>query len=109
MSTNPFATLEATIVSDLKAGISWLEDEVATVGLAVWNVLKGAFIALEPAEANVLITVLTSAVAQAAAGHTIEEIETAALNLAKAEEQAVLLKAGSGIVQTLIAGIKANQ
>lgn len=106
-STN-FASLEATVKADLSAGVSWLESEAASAGLALWNILKGAFIALEPAEAQVLIDVLTAAVGAAGAGVPIEAVETAALNTAKGAEAAVLTKAGSGVIQTVIAGIKAS-
>lgn len=102
------STLLQTIEADLSAGASYLEAEAAGAGLFLWNTLKGAFIALEPAEAAILTTVLGNAVVQAGAGQSIEQIETAALNTTKSEEQAVLLKAGSGVVQTVIAGIRAN-
>ena len=49
-----------------------------------------------------------SIVAGAAGGQSIEQIETAALNTAKTDQLAVLAKAGSGVVQTVIAGIKAS-
>lgn len=107
-TTNPFATLEATIKADLTSGISWFENEAAAVGLGLWNILKNVFIALEPAEAQVLVDTLTAAVTAAGTGASIENIQTAALNTAKTEEMAVLAKAGSGVVQTVIAGIKAQ-
>lgn len=107
-TTSPFATLEATIKADLTAGVSWFEDEAASAGLALWNILKGAFIALEPATAQVLVDTLTAAVTAAGTGASIENVETAALNTASTEAQAALAKAGSGVVQTIIAGIKAN-
>lgn len=97
-----------TIEADLSAGVSYLETEAESTGLFLWNTLKGAFVALEPAEAAILTSVLGTAVASADAGQSIEQIETSALNTAKADEQAVLLKAGSGIVQTVIAGLKAS-
>lgn len=106
--TNPFATLEATIKADLTAGASWFETEAAGAGLALWNILKSAFIALEPAAANVLVDTLTAAVKSAGTGASIETVETAALNTASAEAKQVLINAGSGVVQTVIAGIKAN-
>lgn len=106
--TSPFSTLEHTIKADLQAGVSWLEHEAAEVGLGLWNILKGVFIALEHAEAAILVDVLTVAVQSAQSGHTIEEIHTAALNTAKREQQDILLKAGTGVVQTIIAGIKAS-
>lgn len=106
--TNSFATLEATIKADLTAGVSWFETEAADAGLALWNILKGAFVALEPAAADVLVNTLQAAVASAGTGASIEQVETAALNTASADAQAALAKAGSGIVQTIIAGIKAN-
>lgn len=97
-----------TIEADLKAGVSFLETEAESAGLSLWNTLKGVFIALEPMEAQILADILGAAVASAGAGKSIEEIETAALNTAKDEEKAVLIKAGSGITQTVIAGLRAN-
>ncbi len=102
------STLLSTIESDLSAGVSYLETEAEEAGLALWNIFKGAFIALEPAEAAILTTVLGNAVTAAGSGQSIEQIETAALNTTVTSEQAVLAKAGSGIIQTVIAGIKAN-
>lgn len=101
-------TLLQTIETDLQAGASYLEQEAEDAGLGLWNILKGAFIALEPAEAQVLTSILQGAVTAAGAGQSIEQIETAALNTAKTDEQAVLTKAGSGIVQTIIAALRAN-
>lgn len=106
--TTSFATLEATIKADLTAGASWFDTEAADAGLALWNILKGVFVALEPAEAGVLVDVLNAAVTSAGTGASIETVETTALNTAKGDEAAVLAKAGSSIIQTVIAGIKAN-
>lgn len=106
--TNTFATLEATIKADLSAGISWFEDEAAGAGLALWNILKGAFVALEPAAADILVNTLQAAVISAGTGASIENVETTVLNTASTEAQAALAKAGSGVVQTIIAGIKAQ-
>lgn len=103
------SALLQTIVTDLSAGVSYLEKEAEGVGMFLWSVLKNAFIALEPQEAQLLVDVLTGAVAGASQGHTIEQIETAALNTATAEQQAILAKAGSGAAQTIIAGLRANQ
>lgn len=102
------SALLQTIETDLKAGVSYLEQEAESVGLFLWNTLKAAFIALEPAEAQILTTVLGNAVTDAAGGKSIEQIESDALNTATEAEKAVLAKAGSGVVQTIIAGIKAN-
>lgn len=97
-----------TIKHDLNAGVSWFEHEAEDVGLFLWNTLKSAFIALEPLEGQILMDILSAAVLDAAGGKSIEEIESHALNLATDEQKSVLLKAGSGIVQTVIAGIKAG-
>lgn len=97
-----------TIETDLAAGVSYLEHEAEDIGLQLWNSVKAVFIALEPAEAQVLATVLQAAVTAAQGGKSIEEIETSALNTATQAEKAVLLKAGSGISQTLIAALKAS-
>jgi hypothetical protein len=101
-------TLLQTIEADLKAGISWFENEAENIGLFMWNTLKAVFNALEPAEAQILSDVLTGAVANANAGHTIEQIESAALNTATDEQKAVLAKAGSNVAQTFIAALRVN-
>lgn len=101
-------TLLQTIESDLSAGESWFEDNALSVGLFLWNTLKSAFVALGPEEGQILVDALTAAVSGATAGHSIEQIETDALNQATVEQKAVLVKAGSGVVQTVIAGIKVN-
>jgi hypothetical protein len=97
-----------TIETDLKAGESWLENEAETAGLYLWNALKGAFIALGPTLGKTLTDTLTSAVTAASENDTIEQIETAALTTATEEGKAAIAAAGSGIVQTVIAGIKSN-
>lgn len=101
-------TLLQTIETDLAAGVSYLETEAEDAGLGLWNILKGVFIALEPAEASVLTAILTTAVTAAGSGQSIEQIETSALNTAKTDEQAVLAKAGSGVIQTIIAALRAT-
>ena len=100
--------LLSTIETDLKAGVSWFEGEAETVGLELWNVLKSAFIALEPAAGKVLLDTLTGAVTGAAAGQTIEQIEEHALSTASTEGKAALATAGSGVVQTVIASLRSN-
>ncbi len=107
MSFN-LSTLEQTIKADLQAGVSYLEHEALDIGLTLWNILKGAFIALEPAAAQILMDTLHAAVQAAEAGHTIEQIETAALNTAVGEAKDILAKAGSALVQTLIAAIRGS-
>lgn len=102
-------SLLQTIETDLAAGASFLEQEALGAGLFLWNALKGAFIALEPAEAAILENVLTGALTQAGTGASIEQVETTALNTASTQEQAVLTKAGSGVIQTVIAGLRAGQ
>jgi hypothetical protein len=99
--------LLATIESDLAAGASYLEQEALGVGLELWNLLKGVFVALEPAAAGVLVTTLKSAVATAGTGASIESIETAALNAAETTAKTVLETAGSGVIQTIIAALVA--
>ena len=108
MSLN-LSTLEKTIATDLKAGVSWFEEETLEAGLALWNIFKAVFVALEPAEGQILIDVLSGAVAELGSGASIEDVETHALNTAKTEQTSVLVKAGSGIIQTVIAGIKASE
>lgn len=100
------STLLQTIVTDLHAGESWFVGEAESAGLFLWNTLKAAFIALAPAETAILTNLLSGAVVAAAGGKSIEDIETAALSSASAQEQALMVKAGSGVVQTLIAGLK---
>ena len=101
-------TLWGTILADLSAGETWFATEAETVGLSLWNLLKGAFIALAPGEMTILQDLLTKAVSDAAAGKSIEEIFSDALNLASTEELALLQKAGSGIGLTLVSAIKAK-
>lgn len=102
------SSLLQTIVTDLSAGESWLAQEAQDAGLFLWNTLKSAFIALGPVEGQILSSVLTNAVIQAGSGASIEQIYTSALNTTVQQEQAVLIKAGTGVAQTVIAGIKAN-
>lgn len=109
MSQSGSSTLLQTIETDLAAGVSYLEKEVEGIGMQLWNGFKQIFIALEPAETQVLIDTLTGAMASAGTGASIEQVETAALNTAKTEEQAVLTKAGSAVVQTVIASLRAAQ
>lgn len=114
MTNQPAATLSSsvlwqTIVTDLHAGESWFAAEAEEAGLFVWNSLKGAFIALGPKAMNLVTDVLTQSVTDAAGGKTVEQIESDAMNTAQGEVKTALLTAGSGVVQTLIAGIKANQ
>lgn len=97
-----------TIETDLAAGESWLETEVETVGLNLWNILKGAFVALGPSVGQLVIDTLSAATTAANAGMTIEQVETSALNTAAGEAKAALVTAGSGVVQTIIAGIRAT-
>ena len=101
-------TLLQTIEADLSAGESWLEDEALGAGLFIWNTLKGAFIALGPTLGNDLVAVLTGAVQNAAAGDSVETIETNALNTASADAKTALQTAGSAVAQQLIIGIKNN-
>lgn len=108
-TTSTFSLLENTIKADLSAGVSWFETEAEDVGLYVWNTLKSAFIALEPAVAKLVMDVLGGVVADADQSKTIEQIETDAMNTATGEAKQALVTAGSGVVQTLIAGLKANQ
>lgn len=97
-----------TIKADLHAGESWFVSEAESVGLFLWNTLKGAFIALGPAEAEIVRVLLSTGVASFGAGKSIEETFTAILNSAKDEEKLLLAKLGTGIATTLIAGLKAN-
>jgi hypothetical protein len=108
MTTNTPSTLLQTIESDLSAGASWLEQEALGAGLFLWNTLKGAFIALEPAAGQLLVDVLTGAVNNASAGDSVEQIETAALNTASTEAKAALSTAGSAAVKQIIIGIQSN-
>lgn len=106
--TFSLSNLEQTVKADLSAGVSYLEQEALGTALSLWNILKGAFIALEPAAAQLLMDTLAAAVSAAGAGASIEAIETAALNTAIGDAKAILEKAGSGIIQVIIAGIKAS-
>ena len=108
MTTVTTGNLLQTIEADLKAGESWLEQEALGAGLFIWNTLKGAFIALGPTLGNDLVAVLTGAVQNAAAGDSVETIETNALNTATADGKAALAAAGSAVSQQIIIGIKNN-
>lgn len=105
---SPTGGLLSTIITDLHAGESWFLGEAEGAGLFMWNLLKGAFIALEPAAGKVLLDTLTGAVAGAAAGDSVEQIQTAALNTASSEGKAALVSAGSAVAQQLIIGLRAN-
>lgn len=97
-----------TVISDLHAGVSWLEAEVETAALDVWNVIKVPLVALEPAAGAILLDAVKVGVAAASAGQTIEQIETAIMNTTEQELLAALKQAGSGVVQALIALAKAS-
>ena len=100
------SVLLQTIEADLKAGVSYFEKEAEDVGMWLCNTVKAAFVALEPAEAAVLRDVLLAGVAAASSAHSVEQIESAVLNTAKTDELAVLTKAGSNVVQTVIAALR---
>lgn len=108
MASNTPSTLLQTIEADLSFGESWLENEALGGALFVWNLLKGAFIALGPVAGKLMTDVLTQAVQNASAGDSVEQIESAALNTASAEAKTALATAGSAVAQQLIIGIKAN-
>jgi hypothetical protein len=103
-----FSLFLDTVKTDLEAGESFLEETALEGATILWNVLKTGFIALGPAEAKIAVDVLTKATTDAQGGKSIEEIESDALTTASDEERAVLTKAGSGVVQQIIAGVKAN-
>lgn len=103
------STLLNTIIADLHAGESWLVNEAETDGLAIWNAIKAAFIAIGPAAGKLLMGSLEIAVADAAAGDSIEQIEQAALNTATDGAKSAIKTAGSAATQQLIIGIRANQ
>lgn len=105
--TTPSGLLQ-TIEADLSSGVSWLEHEALDAGLFLWNTLKAAFIALEPAEGQILLNLLTGAVNDAAGGKAIETIATDALNSASAQEKAVFQKAGFGAASVIIAGLNSK-
>lgn len=103
----PSALLQ-TIQADLSAGASWFGQEALGAGLFIWNSLKAAFIALEPAAAQLLVDVLTGAVTNAEAGDSVEQIEQSALNTASTEAKSAIKTAGSAATQQIIIGIRAN-
>lgn len=107
-SDSPFTSLGQTILADLRAGESWLEEEALGAGLFIWNTVKAAFVAIGPKLGQALVDVLTQAVQGAEEGHTVEQIETSALNLAKGDAQTALVTVGSAATQQLIIGIRAN-
>lgn len=97
-----------TIKTDLHAGVSWLEQEAEIAALDVWNVVKGVFVALEPVAAQILLDAVKAAVTAAESGHSIEEIATAVLNTGKAEVIDAAKSAGPGLLQVLVASVKAS-
>lgn len=103
---NSVKTLEQTIVADLKGAVNWLEGEAVTVGAELWDVVKSVFLTLTKDQAQIAMNVLNRIETSVLAGKSIEEIETAALMEAVAEEQAELLKMGSTAFQAVIAIFK---
>ena len=99
-------SLEQKVVADLKAGLNWLEGEAVTVGAELWDIAKSIFTGLTKDQAQIAMNVLNRIETDFLAGHSIEQIETAALMEAVAEEQAELIKMGSTAFQAVIALFK---
>lgn len=105
------STFLNTVKTDLLAGESWLESEVIEAALEVWNIIKGVYVALAPAEMAQVVAFLKAELAvmgtDVAKGMSLEAIETALLTKAPAAVQDLLKAAGSAVVQQLIVGIVA--
>ena len=104
----PATSLLTQIQKDLSGAEAWAASEVAGVGATLWSIFKGAFLSLVPAEAQVVVNVLSRLQSDVIAGKAIEAIETDLLNEALADELAVLQKIGSATLQALIAAWKAS-
>ena len=98
-----------TIETDLKNAGDWLYNTVVGTTLAVWNIVKIAFEVATNQQAQVIIDVFNKLQADAIAGKDISQIETDLLNVATADELAILQEAGSEIIQGFIAFMQANQ
>lgn len=95
-----------TIKADLAAGESWFKKDVEPIALEIWNFVKIPLVALGPAEGQIVIDVLKKALQAATDGTKLEDIATAALNMAKEEERAIFSRVGSDSILALIAGLR---
>lgn len=96
------------IEQDLEDVGHWLVAEAEGVAVGLWDILKTGFLLLTEAQAQIILDLLNKLSEDIAAGKSVEEIETDLLNLASAEERAVIDAAGSNTLQALIASWKAK-
>lgn len=97
-----------TIETDLKAGENWLETTVEGTALAIWNIVKVAFLLATSEQAQVIMDVFARLQADVTAGKSLDDIETDLLNTATADEKVILEQAGSQIIQGFVAFLKAS-
>lgn len=109
MSNSGFSGLLDAIETDLQAAGNWLTSEALGGGIALWNVLKIAFLLVTSKQAQVIMDVYARVQADETAGKSLEEMEMDILQTATADELAILKDAGSVIIQGLLAFIQANQ
>jgi len=109
MSDSGIPALLQTIESDLEAAGNWLKNEALAGGVALWNVLKIAFLLVTSRQAQVIMDVYARVQADETAGKSLEQMEMDILQRATADELAILKDAGSVIIQGLLAFIQANQ
>lgn len=109
MSNSGFSGLLDTIETDLEAAGNWLTSEALAGGVALWNVLKIAFVLVTSRQAQVILDVYARVQADETAGKSLEQIEQDVLQTATADELAILKDAGSVIIQGILAFIQANQ
>ena len=109
MSNSGFSGLLDTIENDLEEAGNWLTNEALAGGVALWNVLKIAFLLVTSRQAQVILDVYARVQADETAGKSLEQIEQDVLQAATADELAVLKDAGSVIIQGILAFIQANQ
>ena len=109
MTDMGFSGLLDTSESDLEAAGNWLTSEALAGGVALWNVLKIAFLLVTSKQAQVILDVYARVQADETAGKSLEQIEQDVLQTATADELAILKEAGNVIIQGILAFIQANQ
>lgn len=109
MSHTGFGGLIDAIESDLEAAGDWLKREALDGGIALWNIVKIAFMLVTSRQAQVILDVYARVQADESAGKSLEQIEQDVLQTATEEELAILKDAGSLIIQGILAFIQANR
>jgi len=101
-------TLLANVEADLKAAGAWLLDKGEGLALTLWDIVKVGLVTLTQDQAQVVVNVLSRLDANALGGKSIEEIETAMLNEAIADELTVLKNVASATLEAVIAAFRAS-